>query len=282
MNIQQIKEKYTCLDYLGDKVVKKTATGWLCRAPWREDKHPSLTVTANGKGWQDHTTGESGNIIDMVMKSLNTTDLRLVCSQFDAIKPFPFDQSKFNVSKEKDSGFRWIEYAPLTCRALYAYLHSRRINTEIAKQFLQEAHYSFRDEHTSFLYALAYPNNLGGYELRSKYFKGSSSPKGITTHLDRENASVVVFEGFMDMLSFATLCGGVKHNYIVLNSIVNKDAAIEVLRTYKGRIYLALDNDEGGSTTTRDMLDVLPSAIDIRSRFAPAKDVNDYLLQKQK
>ena len=38
MNIQQIKEKYTCLDYLG-KPLKKTAHGFLYSAPWRKDTH---------------------------------------------------------------------------------------------------------------------------------------------------------------------------------------------------------------------------------------------------
>ena len=84
----------------------------------------------------------------------------------------------------------------------------------------------------------------------------------------------------MDMLSFATLCGGVKHNYIVLNSIVNKEAALEVLKTLRIQIYLCLDNDEGGESATRWLLDALPSAIDIRKRFAPAKDVNEYLCQR--
>ena len=80
------------------------------------------------------------------------------------------------------------------------------------------------------------------------------------------------------MLSFATLCGEVRHNYIVLNSIINTPVAIEVLRSMGGKVYLCLDNDEGGEKATRQMLDLLPSAIDTRNRFAPAKDVNEYLI----
>ena len=62
--IGQIKEKYTCLDYLGEPV-KKVSYGYLYRTPWREDKHPSLSVTPNGKGWKDYATGEHGNLIYM-------------------------------------------------------------------------------------------------------------------------------------------------------------------------------------------------------------------------
>lgn len=274
MNINQIKEKYTCLDYLGERVVRKTSYGYITKCPWREDRHPSLTITLNGKGWQDHATGEHGNLIDLVMKCLGTRDLSRVCAEFNDILPKSFS---FDLSKEEESGFRSFSLVPLQSRGLYAYLHERGVNIDIARIFLQEAHYSFKDS-DGYLYALAYLNDKGGCELRSSRFKGGKSPKGVTTHLKQENAPVVVFEGFFDMLSFATLCGGVKHNYVVLNSIVNAPEGIEALRNYEGSIYLCLDNDDAGRTTVQKILDMLPSAIDISSRFSPYKDVNDYLV----
>ena len=45
-------------------------------------------------------------------------------------------------------------------------------------------------------------------------------------------------------------------------------------------VYLCLDNDSAGNDTTAKMLEHLPNAIDIRQRFAPLKDVNDYLLAR--
>lgn len=288
MNIQQIKEKYTCLDYLG-KPAKKVAHGYLYHAPWREDTHPSLSVTDNGRGWHDLATGEHGSVIDLVMRCLNTNDVRLACEEIEHQDPasFSFSQPvKSDGEKEKDTSFTKFEVMKLQSKGLFAYLHSRKVNVNIAKQFLQEAHYSFRNDDDSYLYALAYSNDLGGYELRGapysgnpKGYKGGTCPKGITTHFIKYNAPVVVFEGFMDMLSFATLCGGVKHNYVVLNSVVNKEAALEVLKTSQNQVYLCLDNDRGGGDTTSWFLQQLPLAKDIRQRFAPAKDVNDYLLR---
>lgn len=286
MNIKQIKEKYTCLDYLGDRVVRKTTNGWLAKCPWREDSHPSLGVTLDGKGWIDYSTGEKGNLIDLAMRTLNTRDLGRVCAEFGE-KSFSFPQSKIlGQGKEEEPGFSSFAVGPLQERGLYAYLHQRRINIGIARQFLKEAHYSFREKPDGrYLYALAYGNDFGGYELRSVRFKGSTAPKGISTHLGGRTAdtgqlfnSCVVFEGFMDMLSFATLCGGVRHDYVVLNSTVNAQAGIEALRDYAGRILLALDNDDAGNKATAQILEQLPSAIDIRSRFYPAKDLNDFLL----
>lgn len=282
MNIEQIKAIYTCLDYLGTPL-RKTSSGWyLYRCPWKEDRKPSLNVSPNGKVWIDKSTGKEGGIIELVQTCLNTKDFKAVCAEFDSSS---FSMSKsLDDKKEKDiecSRFASFSVMPLQSRGLYAYLTKRRINTSIARQFLQEAHYSFHERKDGrYLYALAYQNDKGGYELRSEPFKGSTAPKGITTHFDCENAPVAVFEGFMDMLSFATLCRGVKHNYIVLNSIVNKEAALEVLKTLQNQVYLCLDNDEGGESTTRWLLDALPSAIDIRNRFAPYKDVNDYLCHR--
>lgn len=278
INIKQIKEKYTCLDYLGEPL-KRTKNGFLYRAPWRADTHPSLSVTDNGKGWHDLATGSHGSVIDLVMHCLNTTDIKRACEEiirhdsgsFSFSKPASDDEEK-----KKECGFTRFDVVKLQSRGLFAYLYQRKVNIDISKQFLQEAHYSFK-EGDSYLYALAYPNDLGGYELRSNFYKGGTSPKGITTHLTKENAPVIVFEGFMDMLSFATLCGEVRHNYVVLNSTSMKEEAIEALKPLSNQILLCLDNDKGGDEATKAMLNALPTAIDIRSRFAPYKDVNDYL-----
>ena len=284
ISIKQIKEQYTCLDFLGEPV-KQTRHGWLYRVPWREDKNPSLSVTSNGKGWRDLATGEHGSVIDLVMRCLNTTDVRRACEEIMRHAPGSFSFSQFHGTqeKEREETFTKFEVVKLQSRGLFAYLHSRKINIPLAKQFLQEAHFSYI-EGDSYLYALAFANNKGGYELRSAPCKSypngrkiSASPKTITTHMTIEGAPVVVFEGFMDMLSCATLSGGVKHNDVVLNSVSNKDAAIEFLRDEKAAIYLCLDNDEAGDITTKAMLDALPTAADIRRRFAPHKDVNDYL-----
>ena len=281
MNIQQIKEKYTCLDYLG-KPAKKVANGYLYHAPWREDKHPSLSVTPDGRGWHDLATGAKGSVIDLVMMHLNTRDFRRVIEELEKVRPdsFSFYQSKISDGgKEKGMEYTRFELVPLQSRGLYAYLHNRGINIEIAKQFLQEARYSYKQPNDgTYIYTLAYLNDKGGVEMRNSIKKHSKAPKWITTHFGRGNVPVVVFEGFIDMLSFATLCGGVKHNYIVLNSIVSANAAIDVLQQCHEIIYLCLDNDDAGRETTRRMLDLLPSAIDISSRFAPYKDVNDYLV----
>ncbi|MDD7658720.1 MAG: hypothetical protein PUJ28_08820 [Prevotellaceae bacterium] len=56
------------------------------------------------------------------------------------LSPF-YQQKNLGGSKEKGNGFAFIDVMPLQSKGLYAYLHSRCINTTIAKRFLKEAHY---------------------------------------------------------------------------------------------------------------------------------------------
>lgn len=298
MNAKQLKEKYTCLDYIkslpGERKIRRMSTGYLTSCPWRDDNNPSLTISLDGKGWKDMATGDRGNIIDLVMKTLNTRNLGVVCRAFGGVTTLdllslPQSKDIDQAKEDKSEAFTSFSVVPLRSRGLYAYLASRCINTAIAKQFLQEAHYSFKQRADgSYLYALAYPNDKGGYELRGAPYKGnkkgsklSKSPKAITTYFTLQNVPVVVFEGFMDMLSFATMCGGIKHNYLVLNSCALKDAAIEALKEYKGEISLCLDNDDAGREATQEMLAALPHAKDLSYRYAPCKDINDYLQSRQ-
>ena len=291
MNIKEIKDKYTCVDFLGEPV-KRTSSGYLYHSPYREDRHPSLSVTADGRGWHDLATGEHGSVIDLVMRCLNTTDVKCAIEAIEAKTPFSFSQQNALMAdadkRKKESGFKSLQIVPLHSRSLLDYLEKRGIDPGIARKFLKEAHYSFNEgAGKGKYYALAYPNDKGGVELRNLRFKGSKAPKGITTHFTQENApegaekgSCVVFEGVFDMLSFATLTNGVKHDYVTLNSVVNADAAIDVLKNYDGNIYLALDNDQAGRAATAKILAALPYAQDIAERYAPHKDINDYLLDK--
>ena len=52
--------------------------------------------------------------------------------------------------------------------------------------------------------AIGFKNDSGGYELRNPYFKGSSSPKDITT-FNNGAKEATVFEGFIDFLSFMAI-----------------------------------------------------------------------------
>lgn len=293
MNLKQIKEQFTCLDYLGEPV-KKVASGFLYRAPWREDRHPSLSVSPNGRGWHDLATSEHGNLIDLVAKCIGSTDFARICAEFgQGLPSFPKVKG-FEGGKEEGSAFVRFSVHPLQVPKLKEYLlKDRGITPDTAQSLgVVEARYSMRSDIPTDLYALAFPNDKGGYELRGapyegnmEGYKGSKAPKGITTHLRAENAPYVVFEGFIDMLSFETMMKeqgkSQMYNYVTLNSTINAGAAIEQLNGVKSQIYLCLDNDPAGDDATTEIQDALDGAKDIRERFAPFNDVNDLHLHRR-
>ena len=76
--------------------------------------------------------------------------------------------------------------------------------------------------------AIGFPNVAGGYEVRNSFFKGCIAPKDIT-HIRQQGEQrekCLVFEGFMDYLSFLTLrvknCPAMpnldRQDYIILNA----------------------------------------------------------------
>lgn len=276
MNIKQIKEQLTCFDFLG-KPVKRSGSSWLYHAPWRTDKHPSLAVSENGKGWKDWATGEHGNVVDLIGKFIGSSDLSAICR---AVSSFFFPQPKiFDEGKEKEEPTAYTLH-PLKSYSLQQYVESRGIPIGIAREYLSELHWMHNGQT---LYTLAYHTDQGGWITRNLRFKRVFGCGGITTHKTQENAPWVIFEGFFDLLSWVVLCGGIaKHNFISLNSVANVDAAIRQLAGNSSRIYLALDNDQAGNQATARMLAALPNAIDIRTKFKPHNDINDYLCNKIK
>ena len=119
---------------------------------------------------------------------------------------------------------RILSDAPLRHPALLGYLASRGIVPGIAAAYCREVRYQVRSR---CFFAIGFRNDCGGWELRSERFKGSSSPKQITT-FDHQSDKVIVFEGFMDFLA----CLSMKHpaplgiDAAVLNSVVNLPKAL--------------------------------------------------------
>ena len=73
ITIGEIKDRLTsshiealCKAWLPDG---KRQGGWyVCCAPWREDRNPSLGVSLSTGRWKDFATGEHGDMIDLSMR----------------------------------------------------------------------------------------------------------------------------------------------------------------------------------------------------------------------
>ena len=172
---------------------------------------------------------------------------------------------------------------PLQNPALIRYLQERGISPGTASPYVQEMYYRVGGKP---YFALAFRNDSGGYELRNPRFKGSTS-KDIT-HIRQQGEpreKCLVFEGFMDYLSFLTLrmknCPTMpdldRQDYLILNSTANVPKAIDVLFPYE-RIHCMLDNDETGFRATQAItLEYSYRVRDFSDNYRGYSDLNDYL-----
>lgn len=248
-------------------------------SPLREEQDASFKVDYSQNVWYDFGLGRGGSIIDLVMEvekynfqqaverlqSSNVAPSKLVTSQTLHILP---------------SGLQVSGDYPLRNPALINYLDSRAINTAIAKKFCCEVHYSVGERD---YFAIGFRNDYGGWELRSERFKGCSTPKHITT-IDNGSDKALVFEGFMDFLSYLTIKRNDSPicNIAVLNSVANVQKAVPFLARHRS-IYTFLDNDDAGRKAL-SQIERLCSRSEVVNQsdfYRRHKDLNDYLRSQQ-
>lgn len=246
-------------------------------SPFRTEKTPSFKVDYSKNLWYDFGIGEGGSIVDLVMRMENCTlseaFRRLEESDFSALKiyePKPV--------KEVAPIQIITDVKPLTNPQLLAYLTSRKINLDIAREYCDEVHYTTYGKP---YFAIGFRNDMGGYELRNKFYKGGTSPKAPTT-ISAASDETTIFEGFMDFLSYKTI--GIipdkVQNISVLNSVTNLKKISNELSSQR-KIHSYLDNDTAGRTALQTLQNLGVEVIDHTPQFAPHKDLNDYLMNHQ-
>jgi len=156
------------------------------------------------------------------------------------------------------------------------YLSERGLQPSDVSPFLSEVYYRVSEK---CFFALGFPNDAGGWELRNPYFKGCFAPKAITTIKGTDSHKLQLFEGFMDFLSWRKLHPEVQDDSIMLNSLNLLPKLIPTFHPYT-MIESFLDNDEAGDRATKQLIDVGLSIQDMRACYAPYKDVNEYLVQR--
>jgi hypothetical protein len=130
-------------------------------------------------------------------------------------------------------------------------------------------------------FAIGFANRSGGYELRSNWFKGASSPKDITI-IDGGHKAAIVLEGFTDILSLLQLKQGQPQaDFIILNSVALAERAVPVLKSYQ-ELFLMLNHDKAGITAAEKLQAAGISFTDASGFYKGFNDINEYLTtQKQ-
>ena len=177
--------------------------------------------------------------------------------------------------KPSEPTFDGVEPAPLFRSPLTDYLAERGIPYAVASRYCCRLNYGVRGKR---YFAVGFPNVAGGYEIRSRFFKGCVPPKDVSLVKAKGSPADVcsIFEGFMDFLSAATL-GLETGDCLVLNSVANVEKAMRYLNGY-GRIDCYLDRDEAGRRTLAILQEYYGRRVCDRSAlYDGCKDLNEHL-----
>ena len=282
MNLQQLKQTVRIADYLKTEEKEKD---FFIHSPFRAEKTPSFKINPALNTWFDFGLGEGGTILDLIMK-LENKDTKQAVKRLKELAgdttttnsnhffSFP-QQNTFN--NQLNNKIIDYEIRELNNKALLDYLQDRKIDYRASQGYLKEIYYKVGDKT---YFGLAFKNNSGGYEIRNKYFKGAVGTKDITTiQAGEKKKECVVFEGFMDFLSYLTIKANTNKDFIILNSVALVDKSIQIISRYDN-ISLALDNDNAGDIATKKIIEHIPTAKDVRGYYKDFKDLNEFIMMK--
>ena len=279
MTIEEIRDMPITdfMHKLGYKSTKKRGKEVWFHAPYRSDSTPSFCVNAEKNIFNDFGAGVGGDIFTLAGLMINSNDFMAQARYISEVTNNPIERSEPPKYEPEPTApqFTDVKVKSLSHPALLAYLRERGIPSDIATANCVEIHYWL---HGKNYFAIGFPNEDGGYEIRNKFFKGSIPPKAVT--LIRQGSDTVnVYEGFVDFLSGMTLGYSRTEDNLVLNSVANKEKAYKHLDGYD-LIKCWLDNDDAGKKCLAALQKRYGDRVkDFSVVFRPYKDVNEYLQQ---
>lgn len=268
------------LTSLGHQPIEIRNADYWYRSPLRDEEEPSFKVNQKLNLWFDHGLGKGGNIIDFGILYHSCTVgelLQKLDTNFSLQQPTLLPSNK---SVETESKIKILGDFPLTSPSLLRYLQERKIPLEIATKFCREVRYELGKKT---YFGIGFKNNSGGYEIRNPYFKTSSSPKDITI-INNAATEVLVFEGFIDFLSFKATNKNLPEkgqDFVVLNSVSFFERARPFMETHE-QIRLYLDRDTTGLNCTQRALSMSPKYQDESTLYKNHKDFNDWIMSPEK
>ena len=237
-------------------------------SPFRDERTPSFQIDEAKNTWYDYGTSEGGGLFDFVCKLAGITrgevydwlaSFRHMVpeSEYKAVLA-PLMQRKPQASRIViDSASHTF-----TKDKLIEYAQSRAVSKEVLAKYCEEVIYHIDSAPERKFFAIGFKNNSGGYALRSSISKQCSS-SDITTldssgQMSREVTSdkVIVFEGFMDFLSWITEVKQQTPQYdcCILNSVSNVAKALPWIMEHRN-IAAFMDNDQAGRETLQKIID---------------------------
>ena len=258
-------------------------------SPLREERTASFKVNRSKNVWFDFGTGQGGDFIDFGVSfhRCSVTGLLHRLAEGDSNQISLFHPHSVNLpptsestdGEERDSRSRIVVQTirTITNPSLLDYLDSRSIPLDIAQRFCQEVDFQL---YGKMLTAIGFPNDSGGFELRSPDFKGSNSPK-TSRFIDTGSSEIAVFEGFFNFLAFQTINKELEApatNCLILNSLAFFKKSREQMEKHK-TVQLFLDRDQAGQSHTIKALQRDQALyVDNSPFYHKHPDLNDWLI----
>jgi hypothetical protein len=251
------------------------------RSPLRHERDASFKVDNKFNLWYDHGLGEGGTLLDLGIKLHQ-------CSLPEFIEKLSkenYSLNTVNVSQQRqqpESKIEVIAVTGISDQTLTQYLHDRAISMELANRYCKQI--DFEMNNRKYL-AIGFANRSGGYELRNTWFKGSSSPKDVTT-IHNGRSSVCITEGFFDFLSLQQEDRPEikqlrdKSDFLILNSIAFMKKSLSIIGSYDKR-EVFLDNDEAAQKAKELLRENGFEFNDRSGLYAPFKDLNEHLIKSK-
>jgi len=256
-------------------------------SPLHTEKTPSFHVQVSKNIWYDFGTGKGGNILDFVM-AYNHTDLRGALSFLHNLWGGGYIPSRndapISPAVPQKPSFIITEVQNLQHKALCQYLQERAILLDTARNFIQEVHYQ-KDDKSYF--AIGIKNELDGWEIRNKYFKGCIGSKAFTIIESNTSSStslpLLVFEGLFDFLSYLTYrqTKELPFSVCILHSLALLPKLISLKPKSTGPLLSYFDNDKAGENARQLLTQHYgKNHIPMNSLYPGAKDFNEWLMHQ--
>ena len=216
------------LNYLSDQFVfwnlKKITQGYLQLTDsegkeyffgFLEQRTGSIAVDDKANVWYDHAAGKGGDVIAAVQEFENKTFFESVESLSGSVPVRKF------VPRQKPEIAQKIvveKVAEISHDALIQYIRGRGIDLQDIAPFGKEVHWRNKGKR---YFAVGFPNESGGWVLRSSIFKGNILGGGTSIRILGTVKGIKVFEGWFDFLSYLKLSRATDFKAIILNSTAN-------------------------------------------------------------
>lgn len=261
------------------------------------DKTPSFKVNRPKNIWYDHGLDEGGDVIALVctLRKVTVSEALAIIESLERqglpqIKNDPVDEINSSMTICATQAVvpesKILKVQDIKHPALMDYLQQRCIDRSLAKKFLKEVHYQ-RVMSLQNYFTLGWPNGQG-FDTRNAYFKGFvGTGKSISTLTMEGNESVLVFEGFLDFLSYVGYRGEVpkKEGFLILHSTALKRQAVKAIKQYDiKRVQLFMDHDDVGRSCKVFFLKYLLGyeVQDCSELYTGYKDVNEWYVAFKK